>query len=84
MRALISQEVQPEASADMIVLMFAIVVLVDMLLSRLHLDDQVAVVSIDVGRVKDAAARLKTTTGLVPARLVKVVEIVAPSELKLV
>ena len=61
-----------------------IVVLVDMLLSRLHLNDQVSVVSINVLRVEDAATRFKRTAGFVPTCLIEVVEIIAPFELKLV
>ena len=61
-----------------------IVVLVDMLLSRLHFNDQIAVVSINVLWVEDAARSFKRTAGFVPSCLIEVVEIIAPFELKLV
>ena len=87
---LIPSEMQPEASADMFVFVLVSVsvlknvVLVEMCLCRLHFDYQVAVVSIDVLWVEDAATRRKRATGFVPTIRVKVVEIIAPSELKLV
>ena len=85
---LIPSEMKPKASANMFVqvLVFVLknVVLVEMCLCRLHFDYQVAVVSIDVLWVEDAATCRKRATGFVPTILVKVVEIIAPSELKLV
>ena len=68
----------------MFVLKLRVVMLVDMLLCGLHLDDQVAVVSIDVLRVEDTAARRKRATGFVPTCLIEVIEIISPSELKLI
>ena len=78
-------DVQTKSRTDMVMIMFTNVeMLVDMLLCRLHLDNQISIVCIDVLRIEDAATGLKRTASFVPTSLVKVVEIIAPLELKLV
>ena len=78
-------DVQTKSRADMVMVMLTnVVMLMDMLLCRLHLNDQVAIVCIDVLRIEDAATGLKRTASFVPTSLVEVVEIIAPLELKLV
>ena len=78
-------DVQTKSGADSVMIVFTNVeMLVDMLLCRLHLNDQVSIVCIDVLRIEDAATGLKSSASFVPTSLVKVVEIIAPLELKLV
>ena len=78
-------DVQTKSGADSVMIMFTNVeMLVDMLLCRLHLNDQVSIVCIDVLRIEDAATGLESSASFVPTSLVKVVEIIAPLELKLV
>ena len=78
-------DMQPKSGADSVMIVFTNVeMLVDMLLCRLHLNNQVSIVCIDVLRIEDAATGLKSSASFVPTSLVKVVEIIAPLELKLV
>ena len=78
-------DVKPKSGADSVMIMFTNVeMLVDMLLCRLHLNNQVSIVCIDVLRIEDAATGFKSSASFVPTSLVKVVEIIAPLELKLV
>ena len=78
-------DMQPKSGADSVMIMFTNVeMLVDMLLCGLHLNNQVSIVCIDVLRIEDAATGLKSSASFVPTSLVKVIEIIAPLELKLV
>ena len=78
-------DMQPKSGADSVMIMFTNVeMLVDMLLCGLHLNNQVSIVCIDVLRIEDAATGFKSSASFVPTCLVKVVEIIAPLELKLV
>ena len=55
-----------------------------MALERFHFNDEVAVLTVDVGWVERAGVGLKATTCLVPATAIKGVEIVPPVQLKLI
>ena len=78
-------DMQPKSGADSVMIVFTNVeMLVDMLLCGLHLNNQVSIVCIDVLRIEDAATGLKSSASFVPTSLVKVIEIIAPLELKLV
>ena len=83
MRPMVMQQASHEPmSIAMIV--FMLMMLMKVLLHRFHFEDQVASSDIGVVRVKDAAIRLKCPTLLLPAVLVKPLEVISPQEVKLV
>ena len=53
------------------------------LLQRLHLDDHVPIFNVDVLWIENAAIRLKRATSLMPAFMIKSVEVVSPVEVEL-
>ena len=63
---------------DLLLLMLGLV-----LLQWLHLDDHVPIFNIDVLRIEDTAIRLERATSLMPASMIKSVEVVSPVEIEL-
>ena len=64
-------------------LMLDTAVMMMALCDRLHLNDQITFLSVDVLRIKDTAVGFKTATRLMPASAIESIEIVSPVEFEL-
>ena len=63
-------------------MIITVIMFMDVLLFRFHLDDKVTSVSVNICRIEHTAAGLKSATRLLPTRLVEVVKVISPGEVE--